>query len=63
MNPPRNHEVVGSIPAIAQWVKLYCRSQTWLGSDVSVAWRRLAAVAPIRPLAWKPPYAADDVSL
>ena len=21
-------------------------------------WRRLAAIAPIRPLAWQPPYAA-----
>ena len=22
-------------------------------------WRRLTAVAPIRPLAWEPPYTAD----
>ena len=32
--------------------ELWCRSQTWLGSQVAVA------VAPIRPLAWEPPYVA-----
>ena len=38
------HEDVGSIPALAQWVKgfgvaseLWCRSQTWLGSSIAVA--------------------------
>ena len=42
MNPTRNHEVAGSIPHLAQWVKvlggreLWCRSQTWLGSQVAV---------------------------
>ena len=51
----------------------WCRSQTWLGSSVAVScgvgcrrgldpvllwlWRRPVAVAPIRPLAWEPPYA------
>ena len=54
-NPTRNHEGTGLIPGLAQWAKdlhheLWCRSQTWLGSGV--------AVAVIRPLAWKPPYAA-----
>ena len=29
------------------------------GSDPTVLWHRLAAVAPIRPLAWEPPYAAS----
>ena len=29
-----------------------------LGSRVAVAWCRPAAAAPIRPLAWEPPYAA-----
>ena len=42
MNPASNQEVVGSISGLAQWVKLWCR---------------LAAVAPIRPLAWEPTYA------
>ena len=35
------HEDIGSIPGLAQGVK----DLTWL-------WRRLAATAPIRPLAW-----------
>ena len=31
------------------------------GSDPALLWlwRRLAAIAPIRTLAWEPPYAAD----
>ena len=37
--------------------ELWCRLQTRLGSGVAVAWCRLAAVAPIRPLGWEPPYA------
>ena len=28
-------------------------------SDLALLWCRLAATAPIRPLAWEPPYAAD----
>ena len=48
-NPTRNHEVVGSIPALAQWVKEL--ALLWL-------WCRLAATAPIKPLAWEPPHAA-----
>ena len=46
----RNHEVAGSIPNLTQWVKDL--ASLWL-------WRRSAAVALIRPLAWEPPHAAD----
>ena len=43
-NPSRNHEVVGSIPGLAQrvkdpwrWRELWCRLQMRLGSCVGVA--------------------------
>ena len=49
-NPTGTHEVVGSIPGLAHWVK----DPAWLW-----LWGRPAAVALIRPVAWEPPYAKD----
>ena len=47
-NPTKNHEVAGLFPGLAQWVK--DSALLWL-------WCRPVATAPIRPLAWEPPYA------
>ena len=64
-NPTRNHEIAGSIPALAQWVNnpgvaMSCGVGRRRGSDPALLWlwHRLAATAPIGPLAWEPPYAA-----
>ena len=48
MNLTRNHEVVSSIPGLAQWVEDL--ALLWL-------WCRLADAALMQPLAWEPPYA------
>jgi len=63
-NPTRNHEVVGSIPGLAQWVKrsgvaVSCGVGCRRGLDPELLWpwHRPVATAPIQPLAWEPPYA------
>ena len=63
-NPTRNHEVSGLIPGLPQWVKdpavaVSCGVGRRCGSDPALLWlwRRPVATAPIRPLAWEPPYA------
>ena len=51
------HEDVGQGSSIAMSCGVGCRR----GSDPELLWLwcRLAATAPIRPLAWEPPYAAE----
>ena len=64
-NPTRNHEVEGSVPALAQWVKgsgiaVSCGVGCRRSSDPELLWLwcRSVVMAPIRPLAWEPPYAS-----
>ena len=63
INPTRNHEVEGSVPGLAQWVKglgvaLSCGVGHRCDSDPTLLWLwcRPEATAAIRPLAWEPPY-------
>ena len=51
---------LGLLSGLRIWCcrELWCRSQTWLRSCMLWLWRRSAAAAPIRPLAWEFPYAA-----
>ena len=64
-NPTRNHEVAGSIPGLCSvgggsGIAMSCVVGQRCGSDLALLWLwcRLAATAPIGPLAWEPPYAA-----
>ena len=68
MNPTRNHEVSGSIPALAQlgWgtgVAVSCGVGRRRGLDPALLWLwcRPAATALIGPLAWEAPYATTPM--
>ena len=64
-NPTGIHEGVGSIPGLVQWIKtasiaVSCGVGRRCGLDLALLWLwyRLAAAAPIRPLAGESPYVA-----
>ena len=64
MNLTRNNGVVGSIPGLTQVGQVFsiavsCGVGCRCGLDPALLWlwRRLAAVALTRPLAWEPPQA------
>ena len=56
-NPTKNHEVAGSVPGLARWVKgsgvaVICGVRCRLGLDPTLLW-----LWRIGALAWEPPYA------
>ena len=66
MNLTSIHKDAVLIPGLAQWVKDPTFAVSWgvghrRGSDPKLLWlwHRLAATAPIQPIAWELPYAAN----
>ena len=59
VNPTSIHRDSGMIPEPAQWVAVSYGVDRRQGLDPTLLWlwHRLAAAAPIRPLAWEFPYA------
>ena len=67
-NPTRKHEVAGSVPGLAQWVKgsgvaVSCGVGRRRGLDPTLLWLwcRPVATSPIQPLAWEHPHAVGAV--
>ena len=63
-NPTSILSDVDLIPGLAQWIKGYgvavsCGVSSRHGSHLAQLWHRLAAAAPIRPLARELPCATD----
>ena len=60
------HEDAGSIPGLVQWLRIgvavSCGVGRRHGSDPALLsmWHRPAAIAPIGPLAWEPPYTEGE---
>ena len=54
------HEDAGLTPSLTQWLAESCGVGHRCALDPALLWlwHRLEATAPIRPLAWEPPYAA-----